>query len=1010
MYRLIIISLCFLILSPFGDVLSQSKTHNSIQIISEALDEQVTTENNPPANINLPDLIAPPISMGQPSRHRIQLGMLSGYSWEEDNVVNRLYLSDHTVLSVPQMGGVNVTVETGLQVGKNTIGGTATLYATLFGLQNGVEYDTRRNKFLYRLAVDIVAKRGGLSGFGNRLRLEYVPGTKTVHVGLTINSPWKRYRHNRPRLSYVRLTRNKSSHKPVIPESQFLRELLGQIQQSLKRIDELLTPRLVYDIDSHRQVKKFNRNVEVLQELTSGNGNGFLAEDSIYHKTLRDVFTFISEGDEKTGNKLAELSEIAILEDLVVPFNRLFGQRKRPFDLCQFKTAAMKRFESSISNIFSEQNTDKQDAAMMIFEHTITAIQKVAERHNDRWDEARLVWLPLNYGLQPEQYDSQEEVEQIVGLVTGRTISNANSIQYLHNDRYYHELENMVRETEYYHVLHIHDVCGKRIGITDEISWRFAINGYIESFINAIEEIDSGERKLLPQFMIFLDQFYYEKNKSKTVISFLEKLYEPGKLKIDDDSLKDQVKQAHYRLRKAIENSSTFSTKPDSTLKKLFRVHINITNTFDPVYSEDAIARDHRKLTFRDVFEDDPAMGVAIFTGMGVGSLYVGSCWDDRSLMVRGSELVHLKDETRLLFLSQGYDPDEIPYYLQPRQFPTDYKQRCEKLRNSGWTTSLMHLMNFTGYGSKQATIIKAVMYNLALPGSVLVIPDSIWASDYWASMLFAASLRGCHVYAIAPDRAHAPSSAGITLETIRKTLKSLLKLSNEFAEEIDKSGGTLKIGFYRRNSDVFDIKLRLEEFLTGIQNDSTYADLNLIQPSFIESIEEELRKPEMSEIQISHLISSQSDCYPKLHFKMQYFMNKSALSVLGKEEWADIIHSYFDIRRKEVTSSSVVRPGLTPNIVKPLLVHLDGDEYYKPKDPIFTMLIGSHNQDRRSMILDGEAIVMISGYESLIGFIDFALLMGSTDWINDFETIDKEFPRQAGIIRAVIRLIKNLI
>ena len=62
---------------------------------------------------------------------------------------------------------------------------------------------------------------------------------------------------------------------------------------------------------------------------------------------------------------------------------------------------------------------------------------------------------------------------------------------------------------------------------------------------------------------------------------------------------------------------------------------------------------------------------------------------------------------------------------------------------------------------------LKAVLYNLMLAGSVIVVPDSIWTSDFWAGMLISAALRGCRVYVVAPAHEQAPSNAAPTLELI---------------------------------------------------------------------------------------------------------------------------------------------------------------------------------------------------------------------------------------------------
>jgi phosphatidylserine/phosphatidylglycerophosphate/cardiolipin synthase-like enzyme len=78
--------------------------------------------------------------------------------------------------------------------------------------------------------------------------------------------------------------------------------------------------------------------------------------------------------------------------------------------------------------------------------------------------------------------------------------------------------------------------------------------------------------------------------------------------------------------------------------------------------------------------------------------------------------------------------------------------------------------------------------------------------------------------------------------------------------------------------------------------------------------------------------------------------------------------------------------------------------------DAIIYMTVGSHNQDRRSMMLDGESLVLVSGYESLVGITDFAILLGSTHWINSKEELAEEFGVQQSLLKSILHLIKDLI
>ncbi|UCE02635.1 MAG: hypothetical protein JSW67_00010 [Candidatus Latescibacterota bacterium] len=100
-------------------------------------------------------------------------------------------------------------------------------------------------------------------------------------------------------------------------------------------------------------------------------------------------------------------------------------------------------------------------------------------------------------------------------------------------------------------------------------------------------------------------------------------------------------------------------------------MHANITNPADPSFFSrqiiplvgipDNLLRDHRKIAFYDITEEDPYKGMAIYTGMGLGEHYAGGTWEDRALMVTGPAALSLKRAARELLQNQGFAQEEIP-------------------------------------------------------------------------------------------------------------------------------------------------------------------------------------------------------------------------------------------------------------------------------------------------------------------------------------------------------------
>jgi phosphatidylserine/phosphatidylglycerophosphate/cardiolipin synthase-like enzyme len=70
-------------------------------------------------------------------------------------------------------------------------------------------------------------------------------------------------------------------------------------------------------------------------------------------------------------------------------------------------------------------------------------------------------------------------------------------------------------------------------------------------------------------------------------------------------------------------------------------------------------------------------------------------------------------------------------------------------------------------------------------------------------------------------------------------------------------------------------------------------------------------------------------------------------------------------------------------------------------------LTVGSANLDYRSMTMNGEVMVTVSGIESLVGVIDFVLLSGLCEWPESPEEVDKLLPPPGWFMRNLSEFIK---
>jgi hypothetical protein len=714
-------------------------------------------------------------------------------------------------------------------------------------------------------------------------------------------------------------------------------------------------------------------------------------------------------------------------------------------------------------------NLKTKEALKYVFKQVVEYIDQAAQNSRYRWMDNRLAefltydlkfkdsntsifnlgvlcWLPLNYGLRPHQYDSQAELNQVLGDILGRPLTSHNKIAYLINEQWHHEFLKTIKDTKYYHVFLIHDFRGVNDDrILDNITWDVSINGYGEAILRGINDYLSGKRAVIPHFSIFIDQFFYELNQSREVLTFLENLYKlkPVKLKkmtpprnlnmIEHNNriekITHKITDFQNRLKKAILRLKNERGWTQQDIKKQIKVHINVTNKADETYGsyfiKDDLIRDHRKIVLRDIFEDVPCWGnkncdsgVAIFTGQGIGEHYVGPGWEDRSIKLQGTDLVYLKESIRQLFLDQcpRYKLKDVPYYLCPRPYPADYEYILDGLRKKGFDSSVVTVMNQTGYRTKKASVLKAALYNLMPEGSIMIAPDSIWNNDFWLSMFFSAALRGVHTYLIGASAKNHPGPTTLALGSIRNTLIRGMYIAELFKEELQKSGGSLNVGLYNTSIDATNFKERMEIILKGFEEYGHINEICSFHPIVIEQLREIKKQLDESyHNQHSNLLQDENIHDPHIHLKSQFFMSKSGLKILRLKEWKPIICKYCSERINQTCGRALDTEGITPNLLK---VRTDPNspdlfEAYKnaltPEEvnsALFFLTVGSHNQDRRSMFLDGEVLVGVAGYDSLIAIVDMIYLLHSSVWPKNFE----EFNQYLSAAITIDLLLKDLL
>lgn len=989
------------------------------------------------------------VSIGQPPLWKPYGGGTVGSYRPGDAAEATLYVDlgvDKDLMN-PVVGGLVLGGEAygGLRQGNLDGGLRALLHIPFLRLGGGVDWNIDDGDLPFFLRFAAPVRRGGLLGRGGLLSIDWIPArghSFNVGVKLPIAQPWRG--KTRPQKIAVELEPVRPDPLPYDASDPMLVEAIGHVEELGWWINRFVTPGFDQRARTRDQaVERFTSDVrEMRDRLTApdplfGGPHTAEAEVRAFHAEMERAFSIAVSGDPlpfgrstALGREVAAQAREILLERVLFPYNRLLGVKKQHDSTREFAARAAGAF--SRWAIHSDRvPSDRLAAVRWVFQQLLDGVEEVRAYNKSVWKDERLVWLPLQYGLLPEEHDSGPELDRILERALDRTFHDGNRGAYVINSQFQFELANALERAEDYHVLWIHDFRGVNAAGDPDRVGLFHTNLYIRTLARQVKQYD--ETGNLPLYFLFMDQHYYEINRARRWVSYLE---DPMRYEFDFPSdyrwMADTLRASQAALREAVASSALLQAEAsqygEEWLRKRIKVNVSITNPADPTYwaSEpfpivswpDNVMRDHRKIAFYDITEADPYRGMAMYSGMGIGEHYMGPTWEDRAVMLQGPAALDMKNAARELLLSQGFTPEEIPPPLQPMDFADDYWSRVEAYmaENLGGVRAL-ELHSQTGYEPKPINVARAVLYTLAPPGMVLILPDSLWHAPLWASMLAGSCMRGARVLIIHPSQRNAPGQAFMTLSRANEMFERAIIFRHEMEEQIEAVGGQYRVGLYDTDIDVANVPARLQAAAEGLRVPWLRESLQIPadwEPIFADA------ESMFPDFELEYIVRDVEDRRPKLHLKTNLFVSASVLrALLAAPEWRSFVRKYAEERVRDVVSEETVEGYRAATelgrALRPAFVELlTSVERILTEDGMETVavynMVGSPNMDYRSMLMDGEVALLVSGKGSVMGLLDAVILAGAARWIDDVNELDIYLPRYEGFKWKVSRWIKNML
>lgn len=975
-------------------------------------------------------------SLGQPPERNWFAGASAGTMWESNGVaqpVGFATLGNRVSIGSPVTAILGGALEgfIGFRGGDLDGGGRALLSILTNRFQGGVEYNAGEGQLHAMLGFTAPIRRGGIFGGGSWARLEWSIGNSLrVSVLTPLANPLAG--RTRPRRDQVVVAPRRSTDEPSPPSLPGLDDALANVRAAAIRIQQLTVPYIdAPGADPRAALAPAITQLRSPAPPPIPSGDSGFAVDAVvrfYHGELARAFSIAVSGrafgvgeSSALGDSLAQVARTALLSRAVYPYNRQLGQWKPDGTFASLAAYARGDFARQLAA--ASLPPDVQAPALYVFQALLASIDSVRARAATAWGDNRLLWLPLQLGLLPDQHDTQQELDGIIEQAVGQSFTPGNRAWYVINEEFQVEATQSILAARNFHVLWIHDFSGRNdLGAPDPTSLKYVVHAYLRALTDAVRRYDA--ERTMPMYLIFLDQHYYEQNGARVWLDILERpLDATPRFAKGHQDFEDSVRTAQEELREAVRQSTLLQAESRqygrAWLRNVVKVQVNVTFPADPSFwgpgilpvigYPDNIMRDHRKILFYDLSEEDPYSGKAIFTGVGIGEHYVGQTWEDRALALQGPAALALKEDARRLLLSQGMTEEQIPYPLRPRPLPPNYWALVEAqvAATPSGDQHAMELHNLTGYQSKPINVARAVLYNLMPPGSVVKIPDSLWGSALYAAILAGSAFRGVRVMLVAPSLVSAPSSGWPQMGITHDLFARLIVVQQELGPELEAAGGMLKTGIYSPGLGVLEVEARFGAAYRNGRRTPFMRRLFPISPE-LEAMLTGLSQatPDSGAVRLAEPLS------PKLHMKAGFFATREGWdSLISRPEMAGVFAAFMaltdpDGRTQDMSmeersdlisaSSQALVEAFTRSLTPEARSHV-----------AYFLMLGSANMDYRSMLMDGEAAVLVSGWSSVVALIDFSLVMNLSVWIDDLALLDDLLPPPSGFQRAVGRMVR---
>ena len=882
----------------------------------------------------------------------------------------------------------------------------------LLGLSGGVDWDVNGHAVSPFFSFETAIRRGGLLGHGTKFRIDWLPTRgQSIAVGLTVPLFKPLAGRTRPRQTHVVLgTLSDDRGAGAAPAA-------GAPALDVRDLLAAATAIGAYS----------NAYTARAEGIVSRYDGGYAGAIAAYDAAIRRLF-ISATGSSALAGRIAEHGRVVLLDRVLFPLDSLFGQAEsNPGDLTpltESANAAMSRWLADTARV-----TDARPAVLAAFSAWMNVISNVhADLLRDA-GESRLAWMPLELALTADQYDEQSEVDSLIARAVGHPFTDGNALTYLRSTDLPLEIARSIYAARSYHVLWTHDMTGRRpSGAIDNIGYSMVADAYLPALTAAVKRYDSTG--VIPTYIILQDEYWYDLRGNRLWMNILgDPLDASMRLRGGTAAEEAHLRERQTELRAAVAASARLQRDAAASgdahrwLRNIVSVHVNIVQPRDfsfrsghivpgVPFAPDNLMRDHRKIVFYDLNEAEPYRGALLLMGVGIGEHYASATWEDRGYRIRGPATLEVRRAVREALLRNGFAERQIP---PPLREVTNTKRVEQASNQVDYVGRALQVHNQVGFGRKASSVARAMLYDLAPPGSVLIVPDPMWLSETWAGMLVGAAARGCRVYIIAPAIANAPSPQAPLMAEEHAILTRLLTIRRTLAPALERANGQLRVGVFAAHASVDDAAGRAREVREGLArapwirqlipfDTKTLAVLNRAEAQAADGTDA---------TSLAHDVKPRA---PQLHQKSQLIARPGAITALVRQPgWDVALATAIRVQSQETSRFAdqlgYTEPDVDTTATRSTDALIRGYEQSLPeaerKRVSFYFSLGSQNEDPRGIDSDGEVSLIVSGVQAAAGLVDLYYLMARSTWIKNERALDALVPPPSALSSWIARHFK---